>query len=71
MLKKIRIEESGDTEYLPGTMVDVLDYEDLNEALIAAGDVYKRQSPYRLQLRNSSDLPSCLISWIRTTRWAS
>ena len=37
MLKKIRIEESGDTEYLPGTMVDVLDYEDLNEELIAAG----------------------------------
>ena len=34
---KIRIEESGDTEYLPGTMVDVLDYEDLNEELIAAG----------------------------------
>ena len=37
MMKKIRIEESGDTEYLPGTMVDVLDYEDLNEELIAAG----------------------------------
>ena len=37
MLKKIRIEESGDTEYLPGTMVDVLDYEDLNDELIAAG----------------------------------
>ena len=37
MLKKIRIEESGDTEYLPGTMVDVLEYEDLNEALEAEG----------------------------------
>ena len=37
MLKKVRIEESGDSGYLPGTMVDVLDYEDLNEELIAQG----------------------------------
>ncbi|MDO4306792.1 MAG: DNA-directed RNA polymerase subunit beta', partial [Eubacteriales bacterium] len=37
MLKKVRIENSGDTEYLPGTMVDVLEYEDLNEELIAQG----------------------------------
>ena len=37
MLKKVRIEESGDTEYLPGTLVDVLEYEDLNEELIAEG----------------------------------
>lgn len=37
MLKKIRIEESGDTEYLPGTLVDILDYEDTNERMIAEG----------------------------------
>ena len=37
MLKKIRIENSGDTEYLPGTLVDVLEYEDLNEELITEG----------------------------------
>ena len=37
MLKKIRIEENGDTEFLPGTMVDVLDFEDMNEELIAEG----------------------------------
>lgn len=37
MLKKIRIENAGDTDYLPGTLVDVLDYEDLNEQLIAEG----------------------------------
>jgi DNA-directed RNA polymerase subunit beta' len=30
MLKKIRIENSGDTEYLPGTLVDVLDFEEIN-----------------------------------------
>ena len=37
MLKKVRIDESGDTEYLPGTLVDVLDFEDMNEQLIAEG----------------------------------
>ena len=37
MMKKIRIEEPGDSEYLPGTLVDVLDYEDLNEGLTAEG----------------------------------
>ena len=37
MLKKVRIESSGDTEYLPGTLVDVLEYEDMNEALAKEG----------------------------------
>ena len=30
MLKKIRIENNGDTEFLPGTLVDVLDFEEVN-----------------------------------------
>ena len=37
MLKKIRIEENGDTEFLPGDMVDFLDYDETNKALIAEG----------------------------------
>ncbi|MBQ1290600.1 MAG: DNA-directed RNA polymerase subunit beta' [Lachnospiraceae bacterium] len=37
MLKKIRIEERGDTEFLPGSLVDVLDFEDENERLEAEG----------------------------------
>ncbi len=37
MLKKIRIEDNGDTEFLPGTLVDVLDYEEENERLIKEG----------------------------------
>ncbi len=37
MLKKVRIENNGDTDFLPGTLVDVLDYEDMNEQLIAEG----------------------------------
>ena len=37
MLKKIRVEEKGDTEFLPGTMVDVLEFNDVNEKLEAEG----------------------------------
>ncbi len=37
MLKKIRIEDNGDTDFLPGTLVDILDYDDVNEEMIAEG----------------------------------
>jgi len=37
MLKKIRIENNGDTEFLPGTLVDILEYEDMNAELVAQG----------------------------------
>lgn len=37
MLKKIRVEESGDSEVLPGTSMDVLDFNEMNEALLADG----------------------------------
>ncbi len=37
MLKKIRIETNGDTMFLPGTLVDILDFEDENERLKAEG----------------------------------
>ncbi len=37
MLKKIRIENNGDSDFLPGTLVDILEYEDMNAELVAAG----------------------------------
>ena len=37
MLKKIRIEENGDSNFLPGTMVDTLEFEDVNKQLIEEG----------------------------------
>ena len=37
MLKKIRIEENGDTSFLPGSMVNVLEFEDVNEQMVAEG----------------------------------
>ncbi|SHI26957.1 DNA-directed RNA polymerase subunit beta' [Butyrivibrio fibrisolvens DSM 3071] len=37
MLNKVMVDESGDTNYLPGTLVSVLDFEDDNERLISEG----------------------------------
>ena len=37
MLKKKRIETSGDTEFLPGTLVDGIELDDINEQLTAEG----------------------------------
>ena len=37
MLKRQRIEEAGDTEFLPGSLVDRLEIEDINEKMIAEG----------------------------------
>ena len=37
MLKKIRVENNGDTDLLPGTMVDNLEFEDINAEMIAQG----------------------------------
>ena len=35
MLKKVRVEEGGDTKFLPGALVDALELEDENEAIVA------------------------------------
>ncbi|RKW36880.1 MAG: DNA-directed RNA polymerase subunit beta', partial [Lachnospiraceae bacterium] len=37
MLKKVRIEENNDADVLPGNSMDVLEYNDMNEKLIAEG----------------------------------
>ena len=37
MLKKQRIENNGDTDFLPGSLVDRLEIEAINEKLIAEG----------------------------------
>ena len=37
MLQKIRVEEKGDSDLLPGSMVDSLEFMELNEALEAEG----------------------------------
>ena len=37
MLKKIRIEDNGDTDFLPGSLVDVLEFEDVNKQMEEEG----------------------------------
>jgi len=37
MLKKVRVENNGDADFLPGTLVDFLDFEEMNEKLLAEG----------------------------------
>ena len=37
MLKKVRVDEQGDSEFLPGTSVNYLEFNEVNEALIAEG----------------------------------
>ena len=37
MTRKIKVEETGDTDLLPGTMMDIFDFEEANERAIAQG----------------------------------
>ncbi len=37
MLKKVEIDDAGDSDLLPGTRMDALEFDDINEALIAEG----------------------------------
>ena len=39
MLKRVRIEENGDTGFLPGSLVDWLIFENTNAALEAEGKI--------------------------------
>ncbi|MHC1685618.1 MAG: DNA-directed RNA polymerase subunit beta' [Clostridiaceae bacterium] len=38
MTRKVKIEESGDTELLPGVLIDIYDFVEANEAVIAKGE---------------------------------
>ena len=62
MLKKIRIEENGDSEFLPGTMVDVLDFEDVNEKLIAEGKEPATGEPVMLGITKASLATNSFLS---------
>ena len=37
MMKKVRVEESGDSEFLPGMSVNLIDFNEVNEALESEG----------------------------------
>ncbi len=54
MMKKTRIEEAGDSGFLPGTTVDVLDLEDENERLVAEGKTPAVGKPIMLGITKAS-----------------
>ena len=54
MLKKVRVEENGDSEFLPGTMVDILDFEEANERLVAEGKEPAIGEPVMLGITKAS-----------------
>ena len=62
MLKKIRIENSGDTEYLPGTLVDALEYAELNEKLEAEGKQPAEGTQVMLGITKASLATSSFLS---------
>ncbi len=39
MLSKVKIEDAGDTDMLPGSLVNLHDFEETNEAIVAEGGV--------------------------------
>lgn len=39
MLKKVRIEDNGDAEFLPGTLIDILEYDEVNGKLAKEGKI--------------------------------
>jgi len=39
MTRKIKVEETGDTDLLPGTMMDIFDFEEANERVLSEGGV--------------------------------
>ena len=62
MLKKVRVEENGDSEFLPGTMVDILDFEEANERLVAEGKEPAVGEPVMLGITKASLATSSFLS---------
>ena len=62
MLKKIRIESAGDSEYLPGTTVDVLDFNETNERLEGEGKEQAVGTPIMLGITKASLATNSFLS---------
>ncbi|GJL56915.1 MAG: DNA-directed RNA polymerase subunit beta' [Nitrospirales bacterium] len=62
MLRKIRIEEAGDTIFLPGTQVNRFDFEDENERVLAEGGAPAIGKPVLLGITKASLSTDSFIS---------
>ena len=54
MLRKVKIEESGDTELLPGGLIEVFEFEDENRRILEAGYEPATAKPVVLGITKSS-----------------
>jgi DNA-directed RNA polymerase subunit beta' len=54
MTKKIKIEDSGDTEMLPGTLIDYYDFEEANDKVRESGGVLAEGRPTLLGITKAS-----------------
>ena len=62
MLKKVRIEDDGDSDLLPGSLVDALELEDINEALEAEGKKCVEAKQVMLGITKASLATSSFLS---------
>ena len=54
MLRKVKVEESGDTDLLPGGLIDIFDFEDENARAIAGGGEPATARPVLLGITKAS-----------------
>ncbi|UWG97911.1 DNA-directed RNA polymerase subunit beta' [Dehalobacter sp. DCM] len=54
MLRKVKIEESGDTSLLPGGLIDIFEFDEENERVIAAGGEPAESRPVLLGITKAS-----------------
>ena len=62
MLKKIRIEEAGDSKFLPGTTVNVMEFERVNRELLQEGKVPAEGSQIILGITKASLATNSFLS---------
>ncbi|BCJ96658.1 DNA-directed RNA polymerase subunit beta' [Anaerocolumna cellulosilytica] len=62
MLKKIRIENSGDSDFLPGKLIDILDFEDVNEKLEGEGQTLAEGKQVMLGITKASLATNSFLS---------
>ena len=62
MLKKVRVEENGDSQFLPGTMVDALELEETNAKLVEEGKEPAVGDPVMLGITKASLATNSFLS---------
>ncbi len=62
MLKKVRVEENGDSQFLPGTMVDALELEETNAKLVEEGKEPAVGEPVMLGITKASLATNSFLS---------